>query len=458
MPYYKETFKNRVASTSSRSIVGGVTSYSLDSLTALDSVEMTSFRTRPHPFALLPTEANQMSTDPYAYFLDSTSERKYQARLKERGLQPEGDLDRGHSLELKRHITTGKLHDVSYTSVGLSPVVEGHFNGALVYPNPGNWLDGIHDGRVLVPASYKESGLDAYAQQAYSKVAPTSVVFDAATFLGELREGLPKLIPNLIKNQTKILKNAGSDYLNVEFGWKPLINDLQNAAKALMGATDLLTQQGKRVHRKHSLPWQSTSESYSGNRSIMVMSQAHRGFVAPGIFPEGSNQITTVGYGDVNLLKTRSSRRWFEGEFSFFYPLDFDPNDYFQRLNALVNTKITPETLWQLAPWSWLVDWNLRIGDSIRSNQLAANDLLVMHYGYAMEHSVYTTELSWRATSGVDEKNYKWNNFPSKGRYFSSTSYKRRLRANPYGFKTGGPSSLSGGQLAILGALGLTKT
>lgn len=149
-----------------------------------------------------------------------------------------------------------------------------------------------------------------------------------------------------------------------------------------------------------------------------------------------------------------TQRRWFEGEFTNFLPLGFDPTDFFQKLDLLVKVKWDPSTLWELAPWSWLIDWNLKIGDSIAANLQAANDRLVMHYGYAMETTVYTTECTWRRTS--ESKSY--SGVPQKGRWFTTSLHKRRLRANPYGFKVNSSSQpLTVGQNAILGALGLTK-
>jgi hypothetical protein len=149
-----------------------------------------------------------------------------------------------------------------------------------------------------------------------------------------------------------------------------------------------------------------------------------------------------------------SSRR-FEGEFSFFLPLTFDPDSYLSRLDVLTNLDMTAEVLWELAPWSWLVDWFLHLQDSIASNLLAANDRLIMHYGYAFEKTVYETELNWRRTGSTASS--IWFGIPSSGRYTATTTYKRRLRANPFGFQVGPDGSLSGNQMSILGALALTK-
>lgn len=461
MPYYRENFINRIGA-------GAYTNSSNASMNksypvALDSTEVLSFRSKPHPKSIASSEVLDQSADPYAYFLDSQSRKKYAARLKERGLQSKGEPDRGHAFELKRHIVTGKLHDVDLFIKIPVPGNTQSFRGAFVAAGMEDFyqLDHIHKGNLFQPAPYREVGLDVFAQQAYAKTAPTSVVFDAANFMGELNEGLPKLSSDLLQHRSKAFAEIGSDYLNVAFGWIPFVSSVKDALMALKTATETLSQQGQRVHRRMSLPpVQEAGVLGPRNGSISVQTGNYRGFVPTTYEKWGTSFSTgpTSGSAEYTLVKTRSSRRWFEGEFSSFYPLGFDPNDYLKRLDVLVNTKITPRTLYELAPWSWMVDWGLRLGDSIKANELAANDLLVMHYGYAMEETVYTSETSWRMTSQPGDQYSIFSNFPSRGRYFAATTYKRRLRANPYGFKVGGASALTGGQLAILGALGLTMT
>jgi hypothetical protein len=119
-----------------------------------------------------------------------------------------------------------------------------------------------------------------------------------------------------------------------------------------------------------------------------------------------------------------------------------------------MDLKPDAEVLWELAPWSWLVDWFLHLQDTIASNELAANDRLIMHYGYAFEKTVYTTELYWRRSSGSAGT---WFDVPSRGKYIAETTYKTRLRANPFGFQVQPDGFLNGNQMSILGALGLTK-
>jgi hypothetical protein len=461
VPYYRENFLNSFAPISY--VRDGVVERS--GAIALESVEMTSYRTRPHPMAFASKEVLDITADPYAYFLESTSRKKYHDRMRERGLQPEGSPDRGHSFLLKRHTLELPRYDLTQLYKPSTPDRLYNWQGAnvAVYPATGT-LSHVHDGELndLGPASYKETGLDAFAQQAYSRTAPTSVIFDAAVFLGELREGLPSFTTAALKNSIGFFRGLGKDYLNVEFGWKPFLADITNAANALARATKELSQQGQRVHRRYGLPAFIEVDMHSGSGSVNVSLSGRAGFAsADGIrHPAlGSDSLTTTsaGLGNYQLYKKRRVNRWFEGEFSSFYPLDFDPESFYSRWNALVNTKITPRVLWELAPWSWLIDWSLRIGDSIASNEMAANDLLVMHYGYAMEEAAYSSDLDWYMTTPPGTGTSVWGGLPSRGKVRAITTYKRRLRANPYGFTSGGAGSLRGNQLAILGALGLTK-
>lgn len=418
---------------------------------------VTGFRSKPHRNALSSKELLDINVDPYAYFLTSVDEKRYREALQQRGLQPQGSPDRGHAFEVVKHTVKSSLKTFRTSSTTTWE------NSLIGYA--GNELNSIHTGNHVTLPSFGSDGLANFARQAYARSAPTAVVFDAANFLGELREGLPRLILGSLKDRSGLFRTLGGEYLNIEFGWKPFIRDLQNAGLALERATRQLAQQGQRVHRSYSVP---TIETFLDTYTPSALStDVRNGMNFPnGMIPSGfslpkevmgfptplSGTISSATFNSRYAYKRKTVDRWFEGEFSSFYPLGFDPNDYFSRLNVLVNTKLTPETLWNLAPWSWLVDWNLRIGDSIRSNQLRANDLLVMHYGYAMERTVYTT-----GHAVGSPQNSAGSSLPPVSGMVVTTERKRRIRANPYGFGIGGASALTGSQLAILGALGLTK-
>jgi len=399
--------------------------------------------------------------DPYAYFLDSTSKRNYQARLAERGLPAQGLPDNGHAFELKKHTLHGAL--VNYQAWRTSNGVAGWsaYNNVFLHPSATTLasLNHIHGGSLLHPAPYQGAGLEGFAQGAYAKVAPTSVMFDASAFAGELREGLPNFLSfgKTFESFRDFGNSIGSGHLMAQFGLKPLLSDLHKAGKTLERATRQLAQQGQRVHRRLELPTTTLSDSRPFTGTLGVTGGANRGFVpvpSQALAPTSTFSTATSVSVEGVFSKERSTQRWFEGEFSFFYPLSFDPESYLSRLDVLMNSDFTVRTLWQLAPWSWMIDWFLDIESTMKANELAGNDHLIMHYGYAMETEVYKTKISWKRTSQLPST---ITGIPSTGGLRSSTIYKRRLRANPYGFQVNPTGALTGDQLGILGALGLTK-
>ena len=456
MPYYREYFDNSSSESIHFDQNGGVTNFPL----VKDDAVLLGFRAKPHRNAYHASLRSDQSVDPYAYFLSQETKNQYQARLAERGMQPQGEPDRGHAFELSKYTLSGSWADTTYISKssGSGEITVRYHNPTFVPTVPGDTLLKVRNN-VWNPGA----DLATFAQRAYSRVAPTAKVFDAGQFLGELREGLPKLIPSILTSGSKFYRSIGSDYLNVEFGWKPFLNDLQNLGKALAGATTLLTGGGQRVSRRYGIPtWRGTDEyRFQTNLSTRM---GYPGFRETTFgLPTGPETFAVApAGGSAYVLRSYERTQWFEGEFTNFFKLGFDSSNYFDKLNELMSVDITPSVLWELAPWSWLVDWHLRIGDTIKANELAANDKLIMHYGYAMEHTLMRDLVSVDL-SGVQRSNpgtwtyTYWPDLPDSMNWLATTEYKRRIRANPYGFRTGGTSALTEGQMNILGALGLSK-
>jgi hypothetical protein len=325
-------------------------------------------------------------------------------------------------------------------------------------PSAANRLDHVFVGGPLQPAPYMEVGLEGFAQGAYARVAPTAVMFDAATFSGELREGLPSVrgLTRTFESVPEFLQALGSGYLATKFGLEPVLKDLKSAGEALARATLDLTQNGNRVHRRYAPSPYTLDASVQFTGNLGLFGGTNRGFIpAPhsGLAPTSDTQTGSYP-AEMVYWKKRSVRRWFEGEFTFFYPLTFDPESYLSRLDVLMNFDWSVRTLWELAPWSWMIDWFLDIEATIKSNELAGNNHLIMHYGYAMEETSYESRLSWKRTSQLPAGTA---GIPLTGGHTNVTRYKKRLRANPFGFQVNPTSQLDAGQLGILGALGLTK-
>jgi hypothetical protein len=262
------------------------------------------------------------------------------------------------------------------------------------------------------------------------------------------REGLPSLIGSqFLRDKSAFFRSLGGEYLNVQFGWKPLISDIKNAAKAITDSKEILDNlakhSGKRLHRFRMLPDETSTSVFFDNNG--------------GYTPiRGTN--TTHFSTKARYSRTESffKRTWFSGEFTYHY----DPGQQAEierianQARLLYGLELTPETLWNLAPWSWLVDWVVNVGPVLSNMTAFQQDGLVMRYGYVMQHTRRTiTHHNASATPrpGVS--------LPLTGplAHRFSGSRKQRLQANPYGFGVT-MQSLTSRQLSILVALGLSRS
>lgn len=303
------------------------------------------------------------------------------------------------------------------------------------------------------------STLNALGASAIARVKPTNPVVGMTTDLSELRqEGLPHASGvTLWEDKTKsVLNLAGDEYLNVQFGWRPLVNDITGFAVGVSRAHEIIKSYedgiGKPIRRRYDFPLES---SFS---STLVSSSAVPFFGLQG-GSDWTTQMCGTGFspkaraGSLYKEVTTSRKRWFSGSFMYYYPA----NNVFTGklkeyaiLSQQLGLEITPYALWSAAPWSWAVDWFSNIGDVISNTTSFHEDGLVMAYGYLMEHSIISTTyklVGCLLNDGTPA--------PVQDLTFV-TETKLRRGANPYGFglKFG---SLSGFQQAIIGALGLSK-
>lgn len=295
-----------------------------------------------------------------------------------------------------------------------------------------------------VPPIALNSELDALGTTAIARSLPTNPLAGLATMLGELRsEGLPSIVgASSLRDRSLRARNAGGEYLNAEFGWRPLVNDVLSLAHAICDSDELLRkyeqESGKLLHRRYTFPdeitteWSETSDG-TANRPVPAIRTAYW---------SGTGTLKTVKYTRI--------RRWFSGAFTYYLA----PQGSLARAEQLaakrLGTRITPEVLWNLAPWTWAADWVSNIGDVIHNVSAFANDGLVMPYAYMMKES--TISMTY-FHSGAKTKRYGldvacWQELETKR--------KQRRRATPYGFGLD-PINFTNRQWAILGALGLSK-
>ena len=361
-----------------------------------------------------------------------------------------------------------------FTSRSRSFVKPGHVSrigyeaqpGKFVYYSGPHWPTVPTFGGELFKLGYtgklgekNESSMKSKGPTAISLTSPTNKSSDLATQMGELmRDGIPSLHGiRSWERRTLDLKSVGDEYLNHQFGWAPLYSEVKNVVNAARHHRDIMKQyqdgEGRNVHRRFDFPSSNSSTSISEGSGYALEGPGHPEFIS-NAFPAAERRATRV----------RESRCWFEGCYTYG---GASGADNFQRhlgygsnADHLFGLSLTPNTLWELTPWSWAVDWFSNAGDVINNVTNIGLAGQVMRYGYIMEETIdkvtvtvpYTYFKTVKSQSPL-EYGYTKSGPASVG---YETVTKRRVAASPFGFSVGW-EGLSPTQLAITAALGITK-
>lgn len=318
---------------------------------------------------------------------------------------------------------------------------------------------------------------------------PTRPEAGLATALGELRQEVPHLPGALLANLThrfthprrnlrsvggetgrtvlpfkaggsarpmnpkEISGVLGDEYLNLVFGVQPTANDLEKIARAVLrsvqSAKQMQRDSGRIVRRRANLYDTSTSVSKS-DTGISVSLGLISGTYRPSAF------LRSYDY-PASVVDSVRQRAWFSGAYqyhlaeahSFLGKMD----RYEQLANHLLGTRITPETIWELTPWSWLIDWFSDTGSFVSNVSALHNDDLVLRYGYVM-HETHA-DRTWTTRKPVISQTGKL--LASSLTLSHTIVRKERTRSTPYGFGVD-VSGLSPRRWAILGALGMSRS
>jgi hypothetical protein len=152
-------------------------------------------------------------------------------------------------------------------------------------------------------------------------------------------------------------------------------------------------------------------------------------------------------------------KSYFSGAFRIYDPelhfLEKRLAEFENNANTLLGTRLDPEVLWNLQPWTWLFDWVFNFGD-ILGNISAFSDGIVMQYGYLMREENIRKDI--RFSSGVWSRTgtSTWVRSTDPLEVTLTTLRKRRVKASPFGFGLD-PETFTESQWAILLALGMSK-
>lgn len=397
----------------------------------------------------------------------AAGEARFLGRLSEVDGSNQTSWDNGHSFSSESHFL-----DVSHHQVKLSSST-----GGASYVGPLICLPS-KTGIKWYSGSSASGLISKYGPAAIAATAPTNPASSGGQgFYELLADGLPSIPKAGIGALDSIwhtMRALAHGNLSVQFDWLPFIGDLRSTLHALTNASKLVRQyhrdSGRVVRRRMTFPATKVTTDLGSSSAISVSGalcsppgvDTSKGWSLPSA-PHQERFIFHTGTGSaVAETKVVTTRVWFSGAYSYFVP-EAKPGfigqleRYEEDANHLLGLELTPSLLWQLTPWSWLLDWKTQIGNSIKNFSALQTDSLVIRYGYLMvetttEHTVTLRQL-YTGFSGV-------NGFPTNPVTCSSTYttvLKERFRATPYGFGVD-MSGLSDRRWSILASLGMTRS
>lgn len=281
----------------------------------------------------------------------------------------------------------------------------------------------------------------AWGVEAYSRMKPTKPSFQALNSLYELRE-----VPAMLKQRFHFndLKSLGDFHLALQFGWLALLRDCRNLYNAQQRMEKrlawLLRHNGRPVRTRVDLMGSQVdnapvSGEYYGNLYPILVTQYYRRV------PTHVEQTWTT------------DKVWASAQFRYWLPPG--PRGIVWRTKmkaALFGLNPSPSVVWNAMPWTWLSDWFVNVGGLLENLDVGVANRLAADYYYVMR------EICWhrRRDSVGHFKDNAGRDLTVSGSALYEKFRKTRLHGDPFGLNTN-QASLSGMQLSILGALGLSK-
>jgi len=328
----------------------------------------------------------------------------------------------------------------------------------------------------IVPAfpdlSTSRAGLVVKGSLAVAACNPGNQIANVASAVGELLQDVPN-IPGAALWESRLraletLASTGDEFLNIVFGVLPTLSDMEQFVKAVHKVDKAVVQferdSGRVVRRQFHFPKEvTTTEEVLPGILSPVGSQP--------IVVGGVNTCSNVLYQDAQrgfptytTIRHRTVERdiWFSGAFTYHLPSWYDNGSRADRMRLsaqLLGARPDLNTLWQLTPWSWAVDWVTNAGSFVKNlNSLLAYGT-ILRYGYVMETTTVTDTYRagsvWATPAPADTVIFK-PPYPTIAPVTLRVTTKKRIKANPFGFGISW-DGLSSIQQAIVAALGISR-
>nr|QDH88230.1 MAG: hypothetical protein H2RhizoLitter491535_000003 [Leviviridae sp.] len=357
------------------------------------------------------------------------------------------------------------------SSISQDFYVEGSFYFANAFGANGQLSGDFQDyaklGSLPFPdLSSSKTDLNVKGAIAVASCSPTNQIAQAATAVGELLQDVPKIpgMSALNKRITAIgtLATGAEEFLNYQFGIAPTISDAKSLYKGIHEVDKAIVQlkrdAGRLVRRSFHFPTERTETDEVIPNVASPVGYAYGS--------RSNNWYAQPGFC-LPVYETRRKRVvereiWFSGAFTYGLPDWFDTKDRKDRVRLmakLLGAEPDLQTLWNLMPWSWAIDWFVDAGAVIKSLQSLITYGTVLRYGYVMEKTTVTD--TYYAGARILDPDPLYATaftppYPTVTPIILRTTTKKRVKANPFGFGLSW-DGMSNTQKAIAAALGITR-
>jgi hypothetical protein len=319
----------------------------------------------------------------------------------------------GHNLDIRHLTIRGMVIDEVATT------------GSISGRRWVNWMpDRIRNpndslfGHLVVPDKPTDAIL---AADLLARTNPSRPVIDLPIAIYELRE-----IPSLLRDEgNKIIRGLAAGHLAVEFGIKPLVNDL----KSLLNFSDEVAKRQRELERLHAGGLKRKRDLWSGSITAGPID----------IIAQSGDKLT------VHMINSKATQckisgfvRWFPSNPGL---MKGDLRD--QARKAVLGLTLDFATAWNAIPWSWLVDWCGNVGDILIANR----NLVGANHG-PVQIMTQTTTTCDSVLTGIGSAKY------SKGGYTEVSKRRRSIVHVPVDVQL---PVLNLRQLSILGSIGVTR-
>jgi hypothetical protein len=285
----------------------------------------------------------------------------------------------------------------------------------------------------------------------------------AITILELLSGDVPSVLKNIqrhIFELQSLKRTAGSDWLNVQFGWVPLFQDIRNTIEVLMKLHMLLMggDDYRRTRGGDLGTWARIADT-TNSRVVAFASPLDPTNTSVPFF----SRYTTGGVPQlappqiVGGRWSRSTRIKADFRFSARYHNGALPNSkergFLERATETLGLEVTPAVLWELTPWTWLLDWGSNLGSIASNLSLLDWSNVLLDYAYLTFVVESTGSISVDLPSRSNGVVVYDSTHISQG--FKSIE-KIREQASPVGFSVSW-GGLDPFQLSILAALGMSR-